>query len=52
MIDLTANPFFLDQEAITWVEDTLASMTTEQKAGQVFCPMCFPISWLILALAE
>ena len=41
MIDLTANPFFLDQEAITWVEDTLASMTTEQKAGQVFCPMGF-----------
>ena len=41
MIDLTANPFFLDQEAITWVEDTLASMTTAQKAGQVFCPMGF-----------
>ena len=41
MIDLTANPFFLDQEAITWVENTLASMTTAQKAGQVFCPMGF-----------
>lgn len=41
MIDLKANPFFLDEEAIAWVKNTLASMTLEQKAGQVFCPMGF-----------
>lgn len=41
MINLTTNPFFLDKEAIAWVKSTLASMTTAQKAGQVFCPMGF-----------
>ena len=37
MIDLKANPFYLDDEAIAWVENTLAAMTTEEKAGQLFC---------------
>ena len=41
MINLKANPFFLSDEQIKWVEDTLASMTLEEKAGQVFCPMGF-----------
>ena len=41
MIDLKAKPFFLHDEDIRWVEETLASMTLEQKAGQVFCPMGF-----------
>ena len=41
MIDLRANPFFLNDEQIAWVEHTLASMTLEEKAGQVFCPMGF-----------
>ena len=41
MINLKANPFFLSGEQIKWVEDTLASMTLEEKAGQVFCPMGF-----------
>ena len=41
MIDLKAKPFFLSDEASRWVEETLATMTTEQKAGQVFCPMGF-----------
>ena len=41
MVDLKAKPFFLDEEAISWVEETLAAMTREQKAGQVFCPMGF-----------
>ncbi len=41
MIDLRGNPFFLDDEAVTWVESTLASMTMAEKAGQVFCPMGF-----------
>ena len=39
MIDLRANPFFLDDEGIRWVGETLASMTLEEKAGQVFCPL-------------
>ena len=41
MIDLKANPFNLNNEQIKWVNDTLASMTLEEKAGQVFCPMGF-----------
>ena len=41
MIDLKAKPFFLHDEDIRWVEETLTSMTLEQKAGQVFCPMGF-----------
>lgn len=41
MIDLKGNPFYLNDEQIAWVEDTLAAMTLEEKAGQVFCPMGF-----------
>ena len=41
MINLKTNPFFLSDEQIKWVEDTLSSMTLEEKAGQVFCPMGF-----------
>lgn len=41
MIDLRAKPFFLDNEAIKWVENTLASMTLEEKIGQLFVPIGF-----------
>ena len=41
MIDLKANPFYLNDEQVKWVEDTLTAMTLEEKAGQVFCPMGF-----------
>ena len=41
MIDLKGNPFYLDDSQVAWVENTLASMTLEEKAGQVFCPMGF-----------
>ncbi len=41
MADLRGNPFFLNDEQIKWVNDTLAHITLEQKAGQVFCPMGF-----------
>jgi len=41
MIDLKARPFYLNEEQVKWVRDTLASMTLEEKAGQVFCPMGF-----------
>lgn len=39
MIDLRAKPFFLDDEAVAWVERTLAGMTTEEKIGQLFVPI-------------
>lgn len=37
MIDLTAAPFSLDDEAVSWVHETRGRMTTEQKIGQLFC---------------
>lgn len=36
-MDLKAKPFYLSDEDIRWVEDTLASMTLEEKIGQIFC---------------
>ncbi len=41
MIDLKAKPFCLNDTDIQWVNDTLSTMTLEEKAGQVFCPMGF-----------
>ncbi len=37
MIDLKAKPFYLSGADIQWVEDTLASMSLEEKVGQLFC---------------
>lgn len=37
MVDLKARPFYLDEEAIRWVEETREHMTVEEKAGQLFC---------------
>ena len=36
MVDLKANPFFLSDEQIGWVEQTIASMSLEEKIGQLF----------------
>ncbi|MGN6812296.1 MAG: glycoside hydrolase family 3 protein [Thermomicrobiales bacterium] len=36
MVDLTAQPFNLDAAAVTWVRDTIAAMTIEEKIGQLF----------------
>ena len=36
MVDLRAKPFFLNDEQIKWVEDTIAGMTLEEKLGQLF----------------
>lgn len=36
MIDLKAKPFYLTDEDIAWVEETLASLTEEEKLGQLF----------------
>ncbi len=41
MVNLNAAPFHLTQAQSEWVQNTLASMTLEEKAGQVFCPMGF-----------
>lgn len=39
MIDLKAKPFFLSDEDAAWVNETLASMTFDEKVGQLFCPI-------------
>lgn len=39
MIDLRAKPFYLDEEAISWVDSTLQDMTDEEKIGQLFVPI-------------
>lgn len=40
-IDLRGNPFYLDDEAVAWVEKTLASLTEDEKIQQLFFPACF-----------
>lgn len=37
MIDLKSNPFFLTDEQIRWVNDTISAMTTDEKLHQMFC---------------
>lgn len=41
MIDYKGNPFFLDEQQIQWVENVWESMTSEEKIGQLFCPIVF-----------
>lgn len=36
MVNLKKKPFYLDEAQIKWVEDTYASMTVEEKIGQLF----------------
>ena len=36
MVDLKAKPFYLSEEDIRWVEETLSSMTLEEKLSQLF----------------
>ena len=36
MVDLRAKPYYLNDEDITWVESTIASMSDEEKVGQLF----------------
>lgn len=35
-IDLKAKPFYLNDEDVKWIKDTIASMTIEEKIGQLF----------------
>lgn len=36
-MDLKSRPFYLKEQQIQWVKETLRSMTVEEKAGQLFC---------------
>ena len=36
MVDLRAKPYYLKDEDIAWVESTIASMSPEEKVGQLF----------------
>ncbi|RIO65845.1 glycoside hydrolase family 3 protein [Staphylococcus haemolyticus] len=36
LVDLKAKPYFLNDEQIQWVEDTLSHLTDEEKIGQLF----------------
>lgn len=36
-MDLRGKPFYLSDEDIVWVENTLAHMTDDEKLGQLFC---------------
>lgn len=39
MVDLTAKPFNLNDEAVAWVNDTIEQMPDEEKIGQLFVSM-------------
>ncbi|MCI6998256.1 MAG: glycoside hydrolase family 3 protein [Eubacterium sp.] len=41
MFDFKKKPFYLTDEQIMWVNDTYASMSLEEKIGQLFCPIVF-----------
>ena len=40
-INLKAKPFYLGDEQIAWVQETLAAMSLEEKVGQLFCPISY-----------
>ena len=39
MVNLKAKPYNLDEQGIKWVEETLSSLTLDEKIGQVFVDM-------------
>jgi len=41
MTDLKAKPFYLNDDDIQWVTDTLAGMTQEEKIAQLFCLVAY-----------
>ena len=36
MVNLKAKPYYLTDEDIEWVKDTISNMTDEEKVGQLF----------------
>lgn len=41
MISYKDKPFFLDDDAVAWVEESYASLSLDEKIGQLFCPIAF-----------
>lgn len=41
MIQYKEKPFYLTEKQIEWVENTYASMSVDEKIGQLFCPIVF-----------
>jgi len=39
MVNLKDKPFYLSDENIRWVKETIESMTLNEKIGQLFCPI-------------
>lgn len=39
MVNLKEKPYYLTDEQVQWVEDTIAHMSLEEKIGQLFCCM-------------
>ena len=44
MVDLRSRPYYLNDEDIKWVENTIASMTDEEKVGQLFFQLTAGVS--------
>ena len=42
MVNLKSNPFYLSDTQVQWVEETIASMTLEEKIGQLFVNLFTP----------
>ena len=40
-MDLKRKPFYLDDTAIEWVNNTLNELTEDEKIGQLFFPIGF-----------
>ncbi len=36
MVDLKSRPYYLSEEDVAWVEQTIANMSDEEKVGQLF----------------
>lgn len=41
MVHYKQKPFYLNDDQIRWVEDTLQNLTLEEKCGQLFCVAAF-----------
>ena len=41
LVNLKAHPFNLDEIAIRWVNETIESMSFDEKIGQLFCPIAY-----------
>jgi len=44
VIDLKGNPFYLNEDDVKWVKDTLSKLTDDEKIGQLFCLIGYEIN--------